>query len=63
MEPLKERHSCTKSSNTNANYALCDHDNPHVPIEAYCPYVHGFAHSTSRINRRRIGSEYYEEHH
>ena len=23
-------------------------------------YVHGFAHSTSRINRRRIGSEYYE---
>ena len=30
MEPLKERHSCTKSSNTNANYALCDHDNPHI---------------------------------
>ena len=56
----KSVNSCTKSSNTNANYALCNHDNPHVPIKAYCPHVHGFAHSSSRINRCRISSEYYE---
>ena len=39
MEPLKRASQLYKSSNTNANYALCDHDNPHVPIETYCPYV------------------------
>ena len=39
---------------------LCNHDNSHVPIEAYRPHDNGFTHSPTRPHRCRISTEYYE---
>ena len=48
-----------KFAHANANHALCNHDDSHVPIKENCPYVYGPIYSPAWTHRCCTGLKYY----